>query len=75
MQILRGLQRNKMSKKSFNEVRENRNHLNVDGLKQKRLKEENRWRFNSNYNIEEDDYEEESEYDSYEFQGIDKKVS
>ena len=64
-----------MSKKSFNEVRENRNHLNVDGLKQKRLKEENRWRFNSNYNIEEDDYEEESEYDSYEFQGIDKKVS
>ena len=66
-----------MSKKSFNESRENKNYVNSDGLKQRRLKDEHRWRFNTNYveDAEDDDYEEENQYSSYEFQGNDKEIS
>lgn len=47
-----------MSKKSFNESRE-KNYLNNEGLKQRRLKEEHRWRFNRvNVELEDGDYEE-----------------
>ena len=64
-----------MSKKSFNESRENKNYVNSDGLKQRRLKDEHRWRFNTNYVEDEEDYEEENQYSSYEFQGNNKEIS
>ena len=58
-----------MSKKSFNESRENKNYVNSDGLKQRRLKEEHRWRFNTNYveDAEDDyeDFEEDQEFRGY----------
>ena len=66
-----------MSKKSFNESRENKNYVNSEGLKQRRLKNENRWKFNPAYSYDEesDEYEEENQYSSYEFHGNNKEIS
>lgn len=51
----------KMSKKSFNESRE-KNYVNSEGLRQRRLKDESRWKFNpTDVNEEMDD-----DYDDYE---------
>jgi hypothetical protein len=50
-----------MSKKSFNESRE-KNYVNSEGLRQRRLKDEGRWKFNpTDVNEEMDD-----DYDEYE---------
>lgn len=56
-----------MSKKSFNESRENKNYVNSEGLKQRRLKNENRWKFNPAYSYDEND-----DYEDYEFQEEEK---
>lgn len=55
-----------MSKKSFNESRE-KNYVNSEGLKQRRLKNESRWKFNPAYS-----YDDVSEDDDYEFQEEEK---
>lgn len=57
-----------MAKKKHYEYRETKQNRDSDGLRQRRLKEEARWKFNPNadYSSEEDnEYEEEdwSEYD------------
>ena len=51
-----------MSSKKKNEFREKDYSRNSEGLKQRRLKEESRWKFNPNESYEsEDDLEEDDE--------------
>ena len=62
-----------MNKKKQNEFHEKQYSRNSEGLKQRRLKNESRWKFNPNesYESEEDDISEEedwsydSEYDDH----------
>ena len=57
-----------MSSKKKNEFREKDYSRNSEGLKQRRLKNESRWRFNPNEKYESDDSEDDFEYnDSYDY--------
>lgn len=59
-----------MSSKKKNEFREKDYSRNSEGLKQRRLKNESRWKFNPNesYESEEDDFfDEEDEYSDYDY--------
>ena len=53
-----------MSKKKSYEWRDNSYRGESDGLKQRRLKEENRWRFNPNQDYKSDD-EDEGDYQEH----------
>jgi len=48
-----------MSSKKKNEFREKDYSRNSEGLKQRRLKEENRWKYNPNETYLDDDYDDE----------------
>jgi len=51
-----------MSSKKKNEFREKDYSRNSEGLKQRRLKEESRWKFNPNESFETDDLMEEEDW-------------
>ena len=51
-----------MVKKKQNEFREKQYNRNSEGLKQRRLKEESRWKFNPNQEYESDDFLEEEDW-------------
>ncbi len=51
-----------MSSKKKNEFREKDYSRNNEGLKQRRLKEESRWKFNPNESFETDDLMEEEDW-------------
>jgi hypothetical protein len=51
-----------MSSKKKNEFREKDYSRNSEGLKQRRLKEESRWKFNPNHEYESDDFLEEEDW-------------
>ena len=51
-----------MSSKKKNEFREKDYSRNSEGLKQRRLKEESRWKFNPNTTYESDDFMEEEDW-------------
>jgi len=51
-----------MSAKKKNEFREKDYSRNSEGLKQRRLKEESRWKFNPNQSFESDDFMEEEDW-------------
>ena len=51
-----------MSSKKKNEFREKDYSRNSEGLKQRRLKEESRWKFNPNQEYESDDFLEEEDW-------------
>ena len=56
-----------MSSKKKNEFREKDYSRNSEGLKQRRLKNEKRWKFNPNESYEvENDYEEDYEEENWE---------
>jgi hypothetical protein len=62
-----------MVKKKQNEFREKQYNRNTEGLKQRRLKNESRWKFNPNasYESEEDDILDDEEFytDAHEYVG------
>jgi hypothetical protein len=51
-----------MSSKKKNEFREKDYSRNNEGLKQRRLKEESRWKFNPNQSFESDDFMDEEDW-------------
>jgi len=51
-----------MSSKKKNEFREKDYSRNSEGLKQRRLKEESRWKFNPNASYESDEFLEEEDW-------------
>jgi len=51
-----------MSSKKKNEFREKDYSRNSEGLKQRRLKEESRWKFNPNQTYESDDFMDEEDW-------------
>lgn len=56
-----------MAKKKHYEFQENKQYREHDGLKQRRLKTEGRWKFNPNqsYNSEEEEDDFDDEYEGY----------
>ena len=51
-----------MAKKKHYEYRETKQNRDSDGLKQRRLKEESRWKFNPNQTFESDEFLEEEDW-------------
>ena len=56
-----------MDKKKQNEFREKQYSRNSEGLKQRRLKDEARWKFNPNANYSEEDDSLDEEWDDSEY--------